>query len=64
LRLRQPSNSTRWRLTFADLFAQAKKRVSQMSVRVIESDNPMDRTIFEVYASMELKMPYIDFDTH
>jgi len=35
-----------------------------MSVRVIESDHPIDQTIFEVYASMELKTPYNDFDTH
>ncbi len=49
---------------FADLFAWAKKRVSQMSVRVIEIDHPIDQTIFEVYASMELKTPYNDFDTH
>ena len=49
---------------FADLFTQAKKRVSRMSVRVIEIDNPIVQTIFEVYAAMELKTPYNDFETH
>lgn len=48
---------------FAGLFAQAKKRVSQMSVRMIEINNPIEQTIFEAYASMELKTPN-DFDTH
>lgn len=49
---------------FADLFTRAKNRVSQMSVRVIEIEDPIVQTIFEVYASMGLKTPYNSFDTH
>lgn len=50
--------------TFAKLFSEAKDKVSKMSVRVIEIDDPIIQTIFEVYASMELKTEFNDFDTH
>jgi hypothetical protein len=50
--------------TFAKLFFEAKDRVSKMSVRVIEIDDPIIQTIFEVYASMELKTEFNDFNTH
>lgn len=50
--------------TFAKLFSDAKDKVSKMSVRVIEIDDPIIQTIFEVYASMELKTEFNDFDTH
>ena len=49
---------------FNKLFRLAKKRVSQMSIRVVEVDDPILQTIFEVYAAMELKTPFNDFDTH
>jgi len=51
--------------TFASLFSKAKERVSRMSVRVIEIDDPIIQTLFEVYASIALKTTeYNDFDTH
>jgi len=51
--------------TFAKLFSEAKERVSRMSVRVIEIDDPIIQTLFEVYASIALKTTkYNDFDTH
>jgi len=50
--------------TFAKLFSEAKERVSKMAVRVIEIEDPVVQTIFEVYASMELKTEFNDFDTH
>lgn len=50
--------------TFAELFSQAKERVSRMSIHVIEISDPIMQTIFEVYASMELKTEFNDFDTH
>lgn len=49
---------------FKSLFTEAKVRVSKMSVRVIEINNPILQTIFEVYASMDLKTEINDFDTH
>lgn len=49
---------------FAELFFKAKKRVSQMEVRVIGIESPIDQTLFEVYASMDLKTEFNDFDTH
>ena len=50
---------------FAKLFSEAKERVSRMSVRVIEIDDPIIQTLFEVYASIALKTTkYNDFDTH
>ena len=50
--------------TFADIFFKQKERVSKMNVRVIEIDDPIIQTIFEVYVSMELNTEYNDFDTH
>lgn len=49
---------------FVNLFSKAKKRVSRMSVRVIEIDNPIIQSLFEVYVSIELNTKYNDFDTH
>ena len=49
---------------FSNLFREARERVSRMSVRVIEIDDPIVQTLFEVYASIALKTPYNDFETH
>lgn len=50
---------------FNNLFQQAKKRVSNMCIRVIEVNDEIKQTLFEVYASMELKtMDYNSFDNH
>jgi len=50
---------------FANLFSDAKERVSKMSVRVIEINDPIIQTLFEVYASVSLQTTeYNDFDTH
>ncbi len=50
---------------FDRLFRDAKKRVSKMSVRVVEIYNPIVQTLFEVYASMELKTEgYNSFENH
>lgn len=51
--------------TFSALFIEAKTRVSKMSVKVIEIDDPIIQTLFEVYAVITLKtIEYNDFDTH
>lgn len=50
---------------FARLYTKAKERVSRMSVKVIEIDDPVLQTLFEVYASLALgTTKYNDFDTH
>jgi hypothetical protein len=50
---------------FSALFSEAKERVSKMSVKVIEVDNPILQTLFEVYAALSLRTTeYNDFDTH
>ena len=50
--------------TFTSLFSEAKEKVSRMSVRVIEIDDPIIQTLFEVYASVELNTEFNDFNTH
>jgi len=50
---------------FSILFSEAKQRVSKMMVQVIEIDDPVIQTLFEVYVSITLKTTeYNDFDTH
>ncbi len=50
---------------FAALYQEAKRRVARMPVRVIEINDPVVQTIFEVYASVELGTgEFNDFDTH
>ena len=50
---------------FSGLFLEAKERVSRMSVKVIEVDNPVIQTLLEVYAALSLgTTEYNDFDTH
>ena len=49
---------------FANLFAAAKTRVRKMSVRFVKIKNPIEQTIFEVYAHMKLETPFNDFETH
>lgn len=49
---------------FAKIFFKAKERVSKMHVRVIEIDDQIIQTIFEVYASLELETEFNDFGTH
>jgi len=51
--------------TFTRLYLKAKERVSKMPVRVIQIDDPIMQTLFEVYAVMCLNTKeYNDFDTH
>ena len=49
---------------FDRLFTEAKERVRKMSVRFVEIKNPIEQTIFEVYAHIKLGTPFNDFDTH
>jgi len=49
---------------FRNLYDQAKDRVAAMKIRVIEIRDPIEQTIFEVYAALALGSIYNDFDTH
>ncbi len=49
---------------FRELFWQAKERVKRMKIRVVEVADPIEQTVFEVYAALALGTPYNDFGTH
>ena len=50
---------------FSKLYFKAKERVAKMPVRVIEINDPIIQTLFEVYAVMCLNTrEYNNFDTH
>lgn len=49
---------------FYNIFLEQKERVSGMNIKVIEINDPIIQTIFEVYVSVELNTEYNDFDTH
>ena len=43
---------------------KAKQRVGAMEIYVIEITDPIEQTLFEVYAALALDSPHNDFDTH
>ena len=51
---------------FDILFTEAKERVRKMSVRFVKVEDPIEQTIFEVYAHMELGTSprFNNFGTH
>lgn len=50
---------------FARLYTKAKERISKMSVKVIQIDDPVLQTLFEVYAALALgTTKHNDFNTH
>ena len=50
---------------FEPHFRQAKERVSRMDVQFIVMDDPIERTIFEMYAALHLGTErYNSFETH
>jgi excinuclease UvrABC nuclease subunit len=52
-------------LSFQPLYYEAKIKVSNMPVRVVDIDDQVLQALFEVYASLELKTTkYNDFSTH
>jgi len=59
-----PRNQLEKEFTFKDLFTQAKKRVFLMRMRIVEIENSVMQILFEVYAALEFKTPYNDFDSH
>lgn len=49
---------------FQPLFDAAKERVRRMVVRVVAVENPIEQTILEVCAHMELNTPFNSFENH
>jgi hypothetical protein len=50
---------------FSDHFRKAKERVAKMNVRWIELDDPIERTLFEMYAALALDtVAFNSFETH
>ena len=45
-------------------FAAAKNCVREMSVRFVKIKDPIEQTIFEVYAHIKLETDFNDFETH
>ncbi len=51
--------------SFGPLFDRTKQRVSRMDVQFIVMDDPIERTIFEMYAALHLGTEhYNSFETH
>ena len=54
---------------FKPLYDQAKERVSNMQLRVVEVSDAIEQSVFEVYAALHLKTTrnyggYNDFENH
>ena len=49
--------------SFRSLYDKAKERVAEMNIRVIEIKDPIEQTIFEVYAALALQT-HNSFDNH
>lgn len=50
---------------FAEHFRQAKARVAGMNIRWIELEDPIERTLFEIYAALALDtVAFNSFETH
>lgn len=49
---------------FKKIYLEAKERVSNMKIKVIEINDPITQTLFEVYAALELETLYNEWGTH
>lgn len=49
---------------FKPFFYAAKDEVAAMDFRYVKIENPIEQTLFEVYAAIELKTRYNKFDSH
>ena len=49
---------------FEAAYSKTKKRIREMGVRVVEVKDPIEQSIFEMYASLALKTKYNSFDNH
>ena len=49
---------------FKMLYEEAKARVATMEIRIVEVVDPIEQTIFEVFAAVSLETKYNNFDNH
>ena len=49
---------------FKPLYGEAKNRVSNMDIKVVEVKDAIEQTVFEVYAALKLNTPYNTFENH
>ena len=49
---------------FKKLFDSARENVRKMSVKAVGIDDPIEQTLFEVYAHLVLDTPYNSFENH
>ena len=49
---------------FKPLFDAAKERVRKMRVRAVGIQDPIEQTLFEVYAHLQLGTPHNSFENH
>lgn len=49
---------------FALAFTDAKARLREMNIRVVEETNPLRQALLEMYVAVALEAPYNDFDNH
>jgi hypothetical protein len=49
---------------FAAVFTAAKERIRRMEIRYVEEPDPNRQALLEIYATLVLKTPYNDFETH
>ena len=49
---------------FCSLYLEAKECVREMMVRVVEVADPIEQTLFEVYAALTLETPFNEFENH
>lgn len=49
---------------FSNAFTAAKTRVRNMDLRFVEERDPLRQALLEIYASVALRTPYNDFNTH
>ena len=50
--------------SFLDAFQAAKDRIRRMDIRFVGEPDPNRQALLEIYATISLKAPYNDFDTH
>ncbi len=49
---------------FIPIFSESKRRVSVMKIQVIQMNDPVEQTLFEVYAALKMKTEYNTWETH
>ena len=49
---------------FKPIYDEMKDRVSKMQIKVVEVEDPVEQTFFEVYAALEWDTPYNVWENH